>query len=195
MFPLYQSTVFLLFHNVLAFNFPYESVQLQPSDIANNSDITFGNGTSIEKPECKSFPGYKGWPSSERWNAFNVSLGGALLRSVPPAASCYDGMYRNASRCTYVRQNQGNALFALVKSRLRPFYAANQVFRKEDPLVPFGQWQLHNPCPVPNSNITPPLSDCKLESFPAYVVNASSVRDVQLAVNFARNNHIRLTIK
>ncbi|KAH4071961.1 hypothetical protein HBI24_061240 [Parastagonospora nodorum] len=178
MFLLAHGAVLLLSHTVLAFNFPYESVQLQHSDIANNSDITFGDGTGIEKPACKSFPGYESWPSAERWNAFNVSLRGALLRGVPPTASCYDGMYQNASRCTFVRQNQGSALFA-----------------KEDPVVPFGQWQLHNPCPVPNSGVTPPLSDCKLESYPAYVVNASSVRDVQLAINFARNNYIRLTIK
>jgi hypothetical protein len=62
-------------------------------------------------------------------------------------------------------------------------------------MIPFGQWQLDNPCPVPPFNVTPPSTECKLESFPAYVVNASSVRDIQLAVNFARNNHIRLTIK
>jgi hypothetical protein len=69
-------------------------------------------------------------------------------------------------------------------------------YSKEDPLVPFGQWQLDNPCPVPaNGNATSPLSQCNLAWFPAYVVNASTVRDVQLAVNFARNNHIRLTIK
>jgi hypothetical protein len=66
---------------------------------------------------------------------------------------------------------------------------------KEDPLVPFNPWQLHNPCPVPAANTTPPLSQCKIASYPAYVVAASTVRDVQLAVNFARNNHIRLTIK
>jgi hypothetical protein len=61
--------------------------------------------------------------------------------------------------------------------------------------VPFGQWQLDNPCPLPASNVFPPLSQCKISSFPAYVVAARTIRDVQLAVNFARNNHIRLTIK
>jgi hypothetical protein len=66
---------------------------------------------------------------------------------------------------------------------------------KEDPLVPFGQWQLDNPCPVPAASAIPPLSDCKLINFPAHVVNATTVKDVQLAVNFARNNNIRLTIK
>ena len=66
---------------------------------------------------------------------------------------------------------------------------------KEDPLVPFSPWQLDNPCPVPATNVFPQLSQCKITSYPAYVVAAKTVRDVQLAVNFARNNHIRLTIK
>jgi hypothetical protein len=69
-------------------------------------------------------------------------------------------------------------------------------YSKEDPLIPFSQWQLGNPCPVPSSgNTTNALFQCNIASFPAYVVNASTVKDVQLAINFARNNHIRLTIK
>lgn len=47
----------------------------------------------------------------------------------------------------------------------------------------------------PGANATIPVSACHIEKFPAYVVNASTVKHVQLAVNFARNNNIRLTIK
>lgn len=65
-------------------------------------------------------------------------------------------------------------------------------YSKEDPLIPFGQWQLNNPCPITNSISQ---SRCNLTSFPAYVVNATTVKHIQLAVNFARNNNIRLTIK
>ena len=61
--------------------------------------------------------------------------------------------------------------------------------------MPFNPWTLDNPCPVPAVNVFPPVSQCKIGSYPAYVVAASTVKDVQLAVNFARNNHIRLTIK
>ncbi|KAF2818953.1 FAD/FMN-containing isoamyl alcohol oxidase-like protein MreA [Ophiobolus disseminans] len=162
----------------MAINFPYESIQLQHSEIGNNSDIFFGNGTNPQKPSCKSFPGFEGWPSAERWSAFNASLGGALIKGIPPAAACYNGEFKDKARCTVAKSVANNALFA-----------------KEDPLVPFNPWQLHNPCPVPAANLTLPLSQCKIASYPAYVVAASTVRDVQLAVNFARNNHIRLTIK
>lgn len=36
---------------------------------------------------------------------------------------------------------------------------------------------------------------CNITAFPAYVVNVTTVKQIQLAVNFARNNNIRLTIK
>ena len=66
---------------------------------------------------------------------------------------------------------------------------------KEDPLIPFLSWTLDNPCPVPASSAAPPQAECKLLNFPTYVVNVTTTKDVQMAVNFARNNNIRLTIK
>jgi hypothetical protein len=108
---------------VCAFNFPYEGIQLQRSDIGNNSDINFGNGTSTEHSRCKSFPGYQGWPSAARWSAFNASLEGALLKAIPPAAACYAGEFSNASSCNLVRRGQYNVLFAYVWTRILGFVA------------------------------------------------------------------------
>jgi FAD/FMN-containing dehydrogenase len=56
-----------------------------------------------------------------------------------------------------------------------------------------GLWQLGNPCPIPP--IRNPGYTCNVTAFPAYVVNATTVKQIQAAVNFARNNNIRLTIK
>lgn len=85
------------------------------------------------------------------------------------------------------------------KDCARHVYNANKS-SIEDPLIPFNMWTLGNPCPLPvvprpGSGPTVPLSLCHIEKFPAYVVNASTVKHIQLAVNFARNNNIRLTIK
>jgi hypothetical protein len=112
MLTLVLNYLFMFSHIAFAINFPYESVQLQPLDVRNNSDIVFGNGTSTELPPCKTFPGYVGWPSPERWTAFNASLRGALLQGIPPAAACYGGEYENATRCSAVRSGQFNAVFA-----------------------------------------------------------------------------------
>ncbi|KAF1830768.1 FAD/FMN-containing isoamyl alcohol oxidase-like protein MreA [Decorospora gaudefroyi] len=165
-------------HIVSAYNFPYEGVQLKDSDIGDDANLAFGKLPPGTIPKCKNYPGYAGWPSSDKWDALDVALGGALIKGIPPAAACYDGEYKDAMTCANVRRRQTDALFV-----------------KEDPVVPFNQWQLDNPCPVPAASESLPISDCSLIYFPAYVVNATTVKDVQLAVNFARNNNIRLTIK
>jgi hypothetical protein len=112
MFFLSVAGLYLFARSTLAINFPYESIQLQQSETANNSDVAFGNEANTEKPPCKTFPGYEGWPSVERWRAFNTTLGGSLIRGVPPAAACYDGEFRDAARCTTVRRGFNDALFA-----------------------------------------------------------------------------------
>lgn len=62
----------------------------------------------------------------------------------------------------------------------------------EDPVSPGSQWQTGHSCPLPvnNANYT-----CTNDGTPSYVVNATTPKQVQLAVNFARNNNIRLVIK
>ncbi|KAF2712667.1 FAD/FMN-containing isoamyl alcohol oxidase-like protein MreA [Pleomassaria siparia CBS 279.74] len=162
-----------------AINFPYENIQLTEGDVANNSDIAFGTLPPIGNGrKCKTFPGDDNWPSDTRWRAFNASLGGALVKGIPPAAACYDGPYLNEGGCTTVRARQNSSRFA-----------------SDDPTIPFGLWQLDNPCPVPAVGSLPPISACNLTSLPQYVVNVTTAKHVQLAVNFARNNNIRLTIK
>jgi hypothetical protein len=60
-------------------------------------------------------------------------------------------------------------------------------------MMPFQQWPLGNPCLIPAA--TNVNKFCNISSFPAYVVNATTVKHIQLAVNFARNANIRVTIK
>ncbi|KAF2738109.1 FAD/FMN-containing isoamyl alcohol oxidase-like protein MreA [Polyplosphaeria fusca] len=177
---LFQSSFFTLavVQSAFALNFPFESIQLAQSDVGNNSDIRFGTLPVDIAAKCKSFPGDAQWPSAARWEAFNSSLNGALIKGIPPAASCYSGPYYNAERCSATTRGQRSSLWTM-----------------EDPIIPNMQWQLGNPCPVPRANITPPIEDCKIASFPAYAVNATNAKHVQLAVNFARNNNIRLVIK
>jgi len=60
-----------------------------------------------------------------------------------------------------------------------------------DPTSILSQWASGNTC-VPTSQ---PNSTCTQGGYPVYVVDALTVRHVQMAVNFARNNNIRLVIK
>ncbi|KAF9740079.1 hypothetical protein PMIN03_004535 [Paraphaeosphaeria minitans] len=84
-------SLFVTFKIIVAYNFPDESVQLTDDDVADNFDITFGQLPGGPKAQCKTFPGDRNWPTLDRWNAFNSSLEGALLKAVPPAAACYSG--------------------------------------------------------------------------------------------------------
>lgn len=115
MFSLVQTLAVLSLASrfAFAFNFPYESIQLTEADVADNPDIAFGKlPASNNGKKCKTFPGDDNWPSTERWSAFNSSLGGALVKGIPPAAACYQGPYYDEAKCAIVRARQGSSRFA-----------------------------------------------------------------------------------
>ncbi|KAF1978636.1 FAD-binding domain-containing protein [Bimuria novae-zelandiae CBS 107.79] len=117
----------IIFDDVVAYNFPYEGIQLSDSDVANNPDIAFGKLPGGVNAHCKTFPGDSNWPSVDRWNVLNASLEGALLRVVPPAAACYSGIYEDATKCALVRQGSRSTNF--VKGVFHPVYALINSFR------------------------------------------------------------------
>jgi hypothetical protein len=105
------SISFLAF-SAFAVNFPYESIQLTEADVANNSDIAFGTlPASNNGQSCKNYPQDANWPSEERWSIFNSTLGGALVKGIPPAAACYQGLYFDEARCETVRARQTSSRF------------------------------------------------------------------------------------
>ncbi|KAF2473186.1 FAD/FMN-containing isoamyl alcohol oxidase-like protein MreA [Lindgomyces ingoldianus] len=181
------SVFVFVFRIVLAYNFPYEDIQLKDTDVINNTDIAFGKPSpsrpSVSTKRCKIFPGDADWPSPKKWNDFNLTLGGALIKGFPPAAACYPGPNYDEARCAYVRKNSGSSLFVM-----------------EDPTIPGGQWQTGNSCPLPavptpGLNLTLANYTCNLNGFPSYVVRATTIKHVQAAINLARNKNIRLVIK
>jgi hypothetical protein len=168
----------LFLSSALAYNFPNEAIQLSEAGVEGNPDLAFGNVKAlnqVNKTKCKLWPGDADWPSDTRWNAFNSSLGGALIKGIPPASYCYPGDGFDGAKCAAARAGFSSIVFFM-----------------EDPVSPSGQWQTGNSCPLPISNAN---YTCTSDGTPSYVVNATNVKQVQLAVNFARNNNIRLVIK
>lgn len=157
-------------------NFAYESVVLREEDTKNFPAIAFGDVSNPpdKGPRCKVEPGDPGWPSHLEWAEFNKAIGGRLLAPSPAAAACYPGNEYNETQCEFL-------LGAASQTR----------FYSDDPLTVFTEWPEGNTCEARLD----PTGECTLGGFPYYVVNASSVRDIQVAVNFARNNHIRLIVK
>lgn len=76
--------------------FDFETIQLTDQVIGKLSQnqsllVGFGNNTTntIPSGSCKVFPGDQQWPSHSSWSTLNNLLDGALIKTVPLAASCY----------------------------------------------------------------------------------------------------------
>lgn len=176
------ATVGTLISQVRCVNFPFESIQLSQSDIGNFSAIAFGNVASqrftfgSDGSECKAFPGTDGWPADDEWKRLNETLDGALLKPLPSAAACYEGPSYNATTCRFLARFAG--------------FTHHYI---DDPLTILTQWPEGNTCLM---CLNPPCAaNCTQGGYPVYVVNATTVKQIQAAVNFARNKNIRLVIK
>ncbi|EXF83009.1 hypothetical protein CFIO01_08050 [Colletotrichum fioriniae PJ7] len=171
-----------------------ESVQLTDAVLANLTDLSLSNislfdfdttaagekrsGTARTFNKCKTYPGDLLWPNKAVWSVFNLLSGFAITETVPIGASCFDdfGNY-DATRCEYIT-NQWT----------------NSTIHAEDPtsvMSPLYQGLTCMPPSVDNSS----AGTCTVGGFPSYVVKATNVAQIQLAVNFARNLNIRLVVK
>jgi hypothetical protein len=43
--------------------------------------------------DCRCFPGDTCWPTEETWSAFNASVRGNVIRTVPIGSVCHDPQY------------------------------------------------------------------------------------------------------
>ncbi|KAK3390712.1 hypothetical protein B0H63DRAFT_410663 [Podospora didyma] len=171
---------------VSGLGFTESDVSLADRDIATFEDVAFGDAVLAKlsprntgagsSPRCKAFPTDNAWPSEQKWSKLNESVGGALLKPLPAAAVCYGNSPAfNAAACNFLLTNASSTTFYL-----------------DDPLTILSQWAQGNTCPAARNTTG---STCTQGGFPVYVVNATSVKQVQAAVNFARNNNVRLVIK
>lgn len=156
-----------------------DSVLLTEEDIGDFSAIAFGDETAaLSDPTppvpCKIFPDDDAWPPETEWARLNETLGGALLQPKPAAAACYQGPDFNLEQCQYLLTN-----------------ASFTHFWVDEPLVALAEWSQGRTCAL----LMDPVGNCTRGGFPEYVVNATSVKHIQAAVNFARNKNIRLVIK
>ncbi|KAH8880832.1 FAD-binding domain-containing protein [Thozetella sp. PMI_491] len=169
----------MLLHAAWGFNFPYERVELTEADVGNFHDISFASISTSAAPQdaisqCRAFPGTADWPTDGEWARLNSTLGGALLKPTPVASVCYPGPDFDQNACNFLLSS-----------------ARNTRFFSDDPLTVLVQWTEGNTCLVTAN----PQGNCTQGGFPVYVLNATSVKQIQTAVNFARNKNVRLIIK
>ncbi|KAM7201741.1 FAD-binding domain containing protein [Naviculisporaceae sp. PSN 640] len=136
----------------------------------------FGKGKLLKKGECKVFPGEALWPSQQIWNIFNTTTGGALIKTVPLAAPCHNNwpqVYDNAT-CQAITQNWSDPHLHIEdpSSTMWPIFQGRTCLTTNDPNTP-----------------------CTLGGYAAYSVAIRTVKQIQLAVNFARLSNLRLVVK
>ncbi|KAB8230760.1 uncharacterized protein BDW43DRAFT_313796 [Aspergillus alliaceus] len=153
--------------------FGFERYQLQLQDLQNldPADAAFfsfaDSAVAMNRTSnCKVFPADSAWPRLRTWDLLDQFTGGAVIKSVPRASSCYHGPTYNAADCERLTFNN-------------------------DPIEMLSPVYQGLTCqPTTNPNAT-----CSLGGYPAYAVNVSSVAHIQLAINFARQTGVRLVVK
>ncbi|KAM7194560.1 FAD binding domain containing protein [Naviculisporaceae sp. PSN 640] len=141
--------------------------------------------TAVSKT-CKTYPGDKDWPTERIWSLFNYLLGnGALIKTVPEAAICYPGWANQTayspSKCEGITSTWNNS-----------------TLRGQDPTSIRSILFQGMTCMPPNYTalfLGNQVGSCTVGGFPEYSINVSTVAQVQLAVNIARELDLRLVIK
>ncbi|KAL2128688.1 hypothetical protein VTI74DRAFT_8837 [Chaetomium olivicolor] len=167
--------------------FAWENAHLTEAAIAASdaSLFRFGDGATTtstvtsrtNSPKCKLLPGDPSWPSPRTWSVFNATLNGALIQTVPLAAPCYANWpsHYNPAACSALRAQWSDPHLHVAdpSSAMFPLYQGRTCMPTDDPHA----------------------SNCTLGAYAAYSVAATEVRDIQLALNFARNVGLRLVVK
>lgn len=131
--------------------------------------------STADKP-CRYNTSDGKWPSEKAWNglAKQLNTSSSLIKTVPQASFCY-GANKDDAKCQDLGKNWMNV--------------ASHIDDPSEVLSPIYQGLTCLPPTIYDSKT------CTLGGYPTYVINAKSVLDIQLSINFARNNNIRLIIK
>ncbi|PPQ65125.1 hypothetical protein CVT24_003016 [Panaeolus cyanescens] len=132
----------------------------------------FSTATAIPSSTCKTIIGDKEWPTSEAWAAFNSSVGGQLIKTVPLATVCHGSAF-DADACANVQANWHDPEFH--ESSSSSIMSAVFSNRSCDPFNP--------------------SLGCNLGTYVAYSVDVSKPSDVITSINFAKANNLRFVVR
>lgn len=166
--------------------FPFEQRQLTKEYIATLSkedQALFGFDDELSAlaanttdKRCRYGPSDGKWPSEKAWARLSkqLSTSDALIKATPQASVCY-GSSKNDAECQ-----------ELTKSWTSPY---THIDDPTEILSPIYQGLTCQPPTIYNSG------SCTLGGYPSYVIKAADVLDIQLGINFARNDYLRLVVK
>ncbi|KAF9262471.1 FAD-binding domain-containing protein [Marasmius fiardii PR-910] len=122
---------------------------------------------------CRKLPTDSSWPSKDVWDAFNSSVDGRLIKTVPIGSPCHDPTY-DEEKCKIVRENWHIP-----------------VFHEANPSSVMDHIYLNKSCDPFDPRETP----CKIGAYVQYAVNVSSHDHVIKAVQFVKEHNIRFVVK
>ncbi|RYP42271.1 hypothetical protein DL767_000435 [Monosporascus sp. MG133] len=128
---------------------------------------------TTEDKTCKCFPGDACWPSKQDWDAFNDTVGGRLIKTVPLGSPCHDPNYDEVLCNELASQWMSSPLHVSSSSSVQAPIFANASC---DPF-------------------TPESSACLLGNYVHYAVKVAGPEDIKATIRFAEKHDIRLVIR
>ncbi|KAI0844755.1 FAD-binding domain-containing protein [Daldinia vernicosa] len=152
------------------------SVLLLPLFCASVDAAILKNGSYGAESPCRCFPGDTCWPTIDVWDAFNTSLGGKLIPTIPIGAPCHRDTPTgyNSDQC----RNLQDAWF-LPETHLQSSSSTMAPFFTNNSCNPFSE----------------PDTTCSLGNYVTYAVEATDAADYQKVLEFSSSHNIRLVIR
>ena len=137
--------------------------------LASSALLAVASPEHASSRQCKAFPGSSSWPSPKKWMALNETLGGQLIKPVPPGGVCHrDAPNYDKAECPSVQKGW----------ETYDFHAADPVSSMWD------NWSNYTCLPdLPNAT-------CTGNGYPSYVINATTPKHVQQGVNFGKQRRL-----
>ncbi|KAJ6467330.1 hypothetical protein C8R45DRAFT_1019750 [Mycena sanguinolenta] len=132
---------------------------------------SFALGTT--QGPCRILPTDHSWPTQAVWNAFNQSIDGRLIKTIPIGSPCHDPTY-NEAQCNIIRDNW----------RIPEFHIPNPSSIM-DPIF------LNKSC----DPFDPPETPCRIGAYVQYAVNVTSSDHIIKTIQFVREHNIRFVVK
>ena len=125
---------------------------------------------------CRCFSGDSCWPSQETWKAFNKTIRGRLIATIPLGSPCHDDGFSpyDAQKCSSVQAQweQPQLHYDSSSSTMAPFFANQSC----DPFLPRS-------------------ARCDIGTYVSYAVNVTGPEDVSRTLSFVAYHNIRLVIR
>ncbi|KAL5113544.1 hypothetical protein ACEQ8H_008583 [Pleosporales sp. CAS-2024a] len=139
---------------------------------------------------CKTFPGDAAWPLQPEWDAFNQTVGGRLIATVPLGTPCHGDAFNKAT-CETLQSQWQTEQIQCVSLGAGIIVETDRCISYDSSSSVMAPFFANQSCDA----FTPRDGPCELGNYVRYAVNASGAADVQETIAFAAQKKIRLVVR